>query len=313
MKKQMVNICHLQYMDQQEVLYPTGLSLSIPTSLSQETLTPLPTTLTHKSGINFDNHLGTLYNNIRAVYKNIYHPYTNQINKHISHFEDVEYNENAMDVTLARQVREFINQIPYNEAIPQLSNDNPPKHNVFDESRNIDKINDAFDNPICDPNEWSYEKYDPRFMRLLPNTLRSFIGSPVFEMLSVFENKYPGHIFQTACIQLLNHNQELRPHTDLVNSERQISCLYYLCPDDWTYGNGGCLGISKSGKFDVSKVDYSNVNMYTDFTLIKPKFNACVGWNLEKKDFIHHVTKVNVHPNKKKRFTLVLFYRRVDS
>lgn len=269
------------------------------------------------SRIDVDNHLGTLYNNVRAYYKNMYIPRKATTYK-VAHFDHLEYEENVVDLDLAKRVRDYLNLIRFDPSIKLLNDtDNQPKFDVYNASTYLPFINSALDEKVPLDAMWSYEKYKEfddgtNIFRLRPNTLVSFVHSPIFELISAIEAKFPNHMIQTATLQLITNSMGY--HTDKANLVRDLTYLYYITPDNWSYSDGGCLAVTKNKLIDFNDtkspdICYENRKLLLDSTYIKPKFNSGVKWNLNKADYLHGATRVRVDPREKKRFCFVFIFQ----
>ena len=69
----------------------------------------------------------------------------------------VLYQDNVIDLDLAKRVRDFTNAIPFDPLTPQLNDtDNQPRSEVYMKSKDKNIVRQALDNPSSDPKKWAW-------------------------------------------------------------------------------------------------------------------------------------------------------------
>lgn len=231
-----------------------------------------------------DTHLSNLYRNVRIYYRNTF---TSRINKPVAVIDNhINYHEDVLSKELSERLRKFINDIPLPENLQPLSFSNFPTANVLKETCLQKNIKDAIENPIYDPKEWTYELYKNYTYRLKPKSLRSFVGSPIFEALSVFDTLHEGYEFHTVVLNVAKDG--CGKHTNKF-STREYECVYHLTSNDWSNGE---------------LVIYTENNVKLQFL---PKFNTMVEWNMKEQDYQHSMNKSN---SEKKRIELFMIFHK---
>ena len=251
-----------------------------------------------------DNQLGHLHNKLR---NHIPSKPGFQLNPHNDKHPNMFVESDVVPKKLAKRVRKFINQIPFDDnRIPQLDDiTNPSRDSVYNELDDKNRTMEAYKNKIYDPNQWIYERYHVNFFRALPLTLEAFLGSPLIELFDVLEEKWhntftnnvvrtKGHRKITWVIQRIEKGHGIGWHND-DNGQRSLAFAYYLTPSDWDYKNdGGELCVS----YDENQDKYESIN---------PSFNTMVVWDMyNQRGPLHSVKEVKSY--KKSRIALVGFF-----
>lgn len=207
--------------------------------------------------------------------------------------------ENAIPLDLAMEVREFIAGVPLDLSAPHLNDtDNKPLDNIiYDICTTISLSCNSLQS------DWKWENYaswnNQSIWRLVPLTLNNFANSPIRKLIDLIEAKWlktDMNILSlkktTWVIQLIYPGHGIGRHSDHC-SNRQISFLYYLTPDNWSIEkDGGQLEIWLDGKI-VS---------------VCPLFNSMIMWPMILDGGpMHSVAEVKA-PISRPRIALVGFY-----
>ena len=199
--------------------------------------------------------------------------------------------ENVLDDELARKVRAFVNEIPFDDNLEVINNtDNPPKNNVV--------AHTVFDQEINDPTQWMWEKYHWDFYRAVPLSFNSFAGSPLIELMDVLRTRWQYarlgtninqcHI-ATWVLQWVPKGHGIDYHKD-DGYGRKVAFVYYLT-EDWDENDGGELVL-----YDQNK----EVKRYL------PLFNTMIAWDMSLQPSLLHC--VQTVKSDKKRIAFVGFY-----
>ena len=270
------------------------------------------TSTCHRCNGSVDNQLGLIHNNLKLVSGPIkFVPYDSNKYKNVFIATDV------INYELADNVRSFLQKIPFDKnTIPRLNDtDVQPKTTVVTESRDPIKITEAVDDPVNDPNCWTWEYYITNgAYRAVPLSLKSFVGSPIKKLIDQLESKWLATNFfgmaiqrkVTWVLQMMIDGFCMGPHTDEFSS-RKIAFIYYLTEDNWPKNNGELVVYGEPEIYlDPISRSYSIDNWrWWNHIRIDPTFNTMVAWKLgDGTSPIHHVNRVT----DKKRFALVGFF-----
>ena len=225
--------------------------------------------------------------------------------------KNIMHAENVIDKTLASRVRQFLNDIPFNQYIRPLDDiTNPPSMNVWEDCLDKIKVLKIINDKVgycANPLNWKWEMYGGGIFRAAPQTLEDFIFSPVFELFDVMWYRFHFTLFggvdlgngllKRSCwvIQRTIRFEAIGLHMD-DDQWRKIAFCYYLTPDDWCSRDGGVLVCH----------DPQSKKLVGSFV---PVFNSMVGWVMDKHILgpLHCVTLVMVR-NEMARIALVGFY-----
>lgn len=276
-----------------------------------------------------DNQIGSLHNILRCTHKILpnkkyeFQPLKFECHKLYNYSVDIS--KNVLPKEFAIKVRQFLNNIYFDNSLKLLNDcDNQPKTHVMSSIKNFEHVNTILnnnsnnnvinnDNSNNMPNnmsnniikDWTYEKYNPEFWRILPITLEAFICSPIIELFDILHIQLYDYMKTILNLDMTKYSRGLHViqrvekdygislHTDDW-SKRKLAFVYYLTSDDWNYEQDGG---------DLCIHDDTNPDIYT---CINPEFNSMVTWDMiTQKSPLHSVNKVK---SNKPRFTVVGFY-----
>ena len=257
-----------------------------------------------------NNQLIVIYNYIRHhVPRTRYGDDASLLINTLKHCPTIFTSKNVVHEHLAKQVRQFVNDVPFDINTPPLDDvRNPPMKNVFEDCQDATKVRDAYHcvNHCASPTMWQWEYYGRGIYRACPTTLEDFIHSPIFDLFDVLTYRFRLTDFngldlnkdasatETWVIQRTLQHQSIGMHMD-DNGYRQMAFCYYLTPDDWCKKDGGTLICYQ----------HDTRQLIVDVT---PTFNTMVGWTMNKHlGPLHQVTPVRL-PNYLPRVALVGFY-----
>ena len=258
-----------------------------------------------RSIITVNNHLGYLHNLFRqAIPLSKSDVKGFNLNKNKVNNNTILYGSNIISTDLAEKVRDFLQKIPIDKTIKEFDDvDILPKDNIYKSFLDVNNIRLAYENRICDPTKWMWERYFPSFWRACPLTSEAFLGSPIIELFDVMEEKFYATQFDdcditkyrkaTLVIQMMEQNCDIPLHDDF-SSGRRLCFTHYLTPNDWNKKDGGELCV-------IYKNEYCE-----NMCIFEPVFNSMVMWQMkDSRSPIHGVNKVCTD---KKRISLVGFF-----
>jgi hypothetical protein len=213
--------------------------------------------------------------------------------------------KNVVPKNLAKEVRRFLNAIPFDNTLQKLDDTtNPSKEVVVRDMNDAEKTQRAYSNKVNDHNKWTWERYHNDFWRALPLTPEAFCGSPIVRLIDLLEEKWYATKINnldikkykkaTWVIQRIEEGHGIDLHSD-DNKWRRLAFVYYLTPGDWDYKQDG-------GELCVCYDDNKNNHM-----VINPQFNTMVVWEMvNQKGPQHFVSPVKTKT--KSRIALVGFF-----
>lgn len=255
-----------------------------------------------------DNQIGHLHNKLQY-----YDPYKKgfEMKLHDETYQNVFITKDIIPKKLAEKVRKFINDIPFDNTLKILNDDNnQPRESISKSLNDSDKIKIAYENKRYNPHDWIWEKYDNDFWRVLPLSLEAFCGSPIIKLIEILERRWyqtkinnfdiTKYRKATWVIQRIEKGHGIGLHTD-DNPWRKLAFVYYLTSDDWNYKNDG-------GELCVCNNNYDEHINPKEYISINPEFNTMITWEmLNQKGPLHFVNNVEAE-NEKPRIALVGFF-----
>lgn len=253
-----------------------------------------------------DNQIGNLHGKLRRIIRGGF-----DLEPFDEYHTTILISNNTIPTELAKKVRDFINNIPFDNEIKILNDtDNQPKDFVNKSFDDINEIKLAYEKKKFDPTEWAWEKYNADFWRALPLTCEAFFGSPIIELFDLLEEKWyrtkipnfdiSNYAKVTWVIQRIQKGHGIGLHTD-DNPWRKLAFVYYLTADDWDYEKDG-------GELCICGNNYDEKLNSLEYISINPGFNSMVVWDMvNQKSPLHFVNHVKADDDKP-RIALVGFF-----